>query len=555
MAGNSPQPNVVGGDSLHVLSLHFWLLLAITGVGAGVAGALLMLLLHTVQHVLWPYRAGDNFLHAVRHASAIRTVSVVAAAGLLAGVVRFILRVETNGGHGGELAEKIWFGRGALDPLRTLVRIVLSIVVVGMGASLGREAAPKQAGALIASSIAPWGDLSRAQQRLLVACGAGAGIAAVYNVPFGGAIFALEVLLGGLSLSLVPPALAAAMIATAVSWLFLPDQPTYKIPFYPASLSQTMWAVLAGPLMGAVAVLYVRLISAADALRSRRLVVLIAPTVVFTCLGAVALRYPQLLGNGRDAVQLAFLGRFGLPLLVALVFLKPLATAACLGSGAPGGLFTPTLTLGAIFGGLLGHLWLMIWPGAPLGSFTIIGACAVLAAATQGPVSAVVLVLELTWRADTIMVPIILATASAVLIARKLEARSIYSARIHLGRSAAGRAAGEKEAKDFIALSSSARAIETLRATLDGAFDHKPIYVVDEKGGLVGELLPHEVRRWEARALPLETATAADLATAVMPILTSDDEEIITEKFKVAGKAVLPVINTCKRELVGVRHP
>ena len=94
-----------------------------------------------------------------------------------------------------------------------------------MGASLGREAAPKQMGALAGSVLAQWAGIPPAQRRLLAACGAGAGIAAVYNVPFGGALFALEVLLGALSLTLVPPALIASMIAAAVSWLFLPTSP------------------------------------------------------------------------------------------------------------------------------------------------------------------------------------------------------------------------------------------------------------------------------------------------------------------------------------------
>ena len=273
-----------------------------------------------------------------------------------------------------------------------------------------------------------------------MACGAGAGIAAVYNVPFGGAMFALEVLLGTLSLTLVPPALIAATIATAVSWLFLPNEPTYTVPAYAATLDQTLWAVLAGPVAGLVAVGYVRLISFADAQKPGGIFALIAPVLVFTLLGMLAVRYPQLLGNGKDVVQQTLLGQPGLALLVALVLLKPLATAACLACGAPGGLFTPTMTLGALLGGVLGALWLRIWPGSPLGGFSVIGACAVLAASTQGPVSAIVLTLELT-REDALIVPMALAAASAVAVARVLENRSIYSGRIHRARSAAKQAA------------------------------------------------------------------------------------------------------------------
>jgi len=125
-----------------------------------------------------------------------------------------------------------------------------------------------------------------------------------------------------------------------------------------------------------------------------------------------------------------------------LLVLKPLATAACLGSGAPGGLFTPTLAYGVLLGGLLGDGWSQLWPGAPLGSYAIIGGAAVLAASMQGPLAAVVLLLELTHHADALMVPILLAVVEATVLARVLGAPSIYSARVSTG-ARDGAAAGD----------------------------------------------------------------------------------------------------------------
>ncbi|MDE1932382.1 MAG: chloride channel protein [Bradyrhizobium sp.] len=511
----SPQPNVLGSGSFRVLSLQFWAMAIATGVGAGLGGGLLMRLLRAVQHAAWPYRAGDNFLAAVQHASPTRILLVVTGAGCVAGISRFILRqgiLHQGSGHGGELAQKIWFSNGRLSPFPTVLRAVTSIVIVGLGASLGREAAPKQIGALAASVLAQWASLPNSQRRLLSACGAGAGIAAVYNVPFGGAIFALEVLLGTISLPLVPPALATAVVATAVSWLLLPNEPTYQIPFYPVSSSQMVWSAVAGPIIGMVAVFYVRLISMADVMKSGRLFSLVAPLTVFAALGATAIAFPHLLGNGKDVVQMMFAGQPGLALVLAILVLKPLATAACLASGAPGGLFTPTFTLGALLGGALGQIWLFGWPGAPPGSFAIIGACALLAAATQGPVSAVVLTLELTRRLDTLMVPVILATAGAVGVARMIESRSLYSARIHLGRAAVARLPGT--------VSTAAKLSELQRSLLDTG--RRSVSVVDESGTPVGEVTRDCAVRPSPNALPLETATAADFVTAgetgTMPI-------------------------------------
>jgi H+/Cl- antiporter ClcA len=155
-----------------------------------------------------------------------------------------------------------------------------------------------------------------------------------------------------------------------------------------------------------------------------------APVVVLTALGAISIAYPQLLGNGKDTVQLAVVGALGGGLLAILAVLKPLVTAACLGSGVPGGLFTPTLTFGALLGGLLGLGWIQLWPGTPVGSYAIIGGGAVLAAAMQGPLAATVLMLELAHHTQNLAVPLLLAVTGATVVARVLGAPSIYSARL-----------------------------------------------------------------------------------------------------------------------------
>jgi CIC family chloride channel protein len=127
----------------------------------------------------------------------------------------------------------------------------------------------------------------------------------------------------------------------------------------------------------------------------------------------ISIWFPQLLGNGRDISQLAFTepGKARVELLMLLVALKPAATVLCVRSGAPGGLFTPSLTVGALLGAVLGHAWSLFWPGVPPGLFAVLGAAAVLAATTQGPISTVVLMMELTGRDRSFIVPLLLAVA------------------------------------------------------------------------------------------------------------------------------------------------
>ena len=263
-------------------------------------------------------------------------------------------------------------------------------------------------------------------------------------------MFALEVLRGALALRFVLPALVTSVVATAISWSFLPDAPTYLIPAYPTSLSSNIWALLAGPVTGLVSVLYVRLVAWADGHKPQRWHRVWVPIVALGMLGAVSIPFPQLLGNGRDVARSAFLGQLGAPLLLALLFLRPAATVLCLGSGAPGGLFTPSLAVGAMLGGVLGLPWSWLWPGVPPGSFALLGAAAMLAASTQGPISTIVLMMELTGHARAAIVPLLLAVATATLVARTIEPRSIYDARLSDAQVRARQQARERASEDAL---------------------------------------------------------------------------------------------------------
>ncbi len=406
----------------------FWSAVVLTGVGTGVAAAALTRLLELVQRLMW-HGSGKDLLDAAQQAGAWRHILVLLGAGVVTGAGQIILR-RLSSGNGIDTTAAIWFHAGRMPALRTLGSAVLSVIIVGMGVSLGREGAPKQAGAVIANFFSDKVRLSDEQRRLLVACGSGAGMGAAYGVPLGGALFALEVMRGMLALRYVLPALFASVVATAVSWLVLPDAPTYLIPSYASSASSVVWALLAGPIAGVVSVFYVRAVTWADRCKPEGWHRLTAPLVILGLLGAVSIPFPQLLGNGKDVSQLAFTNQLVPASLLTLLVLRPMATVLCVRSGAPGGLFTPSLTVGALLGAVLGQAWSWFWPGVPPGLFALLGAAAVLAATTQGPISTVVLMMELTGRDRSFIVPLLLAVATATLVARTIEPRSIYDARL-----------------------------------------------------------------------------------------------------------------------------
>jgi CIC family chloride channel protein len=428
-----PSPVPVSGDGIPSTlarpgALPFWSAVALTGIGTGIAAAVLTQVLEIVQRLMWR-GSGANLLDAARQAGPWRHMLVLLGAGILTGAGQIVLR-RLSSGNGIDTTAAIWFHAGRLPAWRTLGSALLSVVIVGMGAALGREGAPKQAGAVMANFFSDKARLFDEQRRLLVACGSGAGMAAAYGVPLGGALFALEVMRGVLALRYVLPALFASVVATAVSWLVLPDAPTYLIPAYASSASSVAWALVAGPIAGVVSVGYVRAVTWAERNKPDGWRRLAAPVLVLGLLGAVSIPFPQVLGNGKDISQLAFTNQAAPSLLLILLALRPMATVLCVRSGAPGGLFTPSLTVGALLGAVLGHAWSWFWPGVPPGLFALLGAAAVLAATTQGPISTVVLMMELTGRDRSFIVPLLLAVGAATLVARTIEPRSIYDARL-----------------------------------------------------------------------------------------------------------------------------
>lgn len=538
-------------------SPKFWLIIVLTGIGAGLGADCLMALLTTVQHLSYQYEQG-YFQVAVAHVSGLYRLGVLITAGLLVTFMVWLLRRLFHGANS-DVVHAIWFQSGSVNFWHTIAQAMLSVTIVGMGASLGREGAPKQVGVAIASILSRWGGLSSTETRFLAACGAGAGMGAVYNVPLGGALFALEVLLGSVTLPLVLPAITTALIATAVSWITLPDQPTYTLPIYTFHIGELCWSLLFGPLAGVMSVLFVRLIIWADIHKPQSGWFMWAPLLMFILLGILAIPYPQLLGNGKDVTEFAFNNQLPLLLMLSLVLLKPLVTAGCLGSGAPGGLFTPSITYGAVMGGSMGDLWSLIWPGIPIGSYAVIGAGAVLAATMQAPLAAMVLLLELTHNTMGIMIPILLAIVSAVITARWLDKRTIYSGPAsiepfieQISTHPVHTAFDElitPSLRNIVPSSASYSQLAKLMVA-----DHPPhnFYVVDHSGQLTGVIFSKNLWKADLLTRTLDIGAADDLKMPITAIRSDQGRKDIINLIEQPYFSEMPVIDCVSKRYIGV---
>jgi H+/Cl- antiporter ClcA len=385
----------------------------LTGVAAGVAGMAIVLVLHLVQHISFGYTE-NTFLYGVEQASSLRRVLALGIGGLVVGLGwwaqrRFIAAPIS-------VTRSLSAARSPLPVGPTAIDAVLQIVAVGVGASLGREGAPRQVGASLGNWIATRIGVSAPQRRLLLAAGAGAGLAAVYNVPLGGALFTLEVLLASFAFADLVVALLCSAIATITAWPLVTDQPTYHLAAPPLHASVVVWSIVIGPVAALAGLAFTRITTFARMHAPTGWRSVVAVVVVFTALGATAIKYPQLLGNGKGMLQLAFAGSIAIGLAIVLVVLKTAATAACLGSGAIGGLLTPSLAVGAALGAFTGGVWNLLWPGGTLVAYALIGSAAMLAVTQRAALTAIVLVSEFTHATQNLLAPMVIAVALAMII-------------------------------------------------------------------------------------------------------------------------------------------
>src|SRR6266436_5036520 len=399
-----------------------WLILVlvtfVTGVASGLGGLVLALLLRLVEHIAYGHGLHTivgrvSFLQEVTAASDVRRFLALCSCGAVAGIGWWLL--YRFGTPLVSIRQAVQKG-GRMPFWATLTHAILQIVTVGLGSPLGREVAPRELGAALATKLSARANLTPECTRIMIACGAGAGLAAVYNVPLGGTLFTLEVLLGTFSLSASVAALATCVIATLVAQLGLGNGLQYSVPPLAISPSIIVWSLLVGPVIGAAAYLFVRVTEAARARAPRDWHLAVWCALVFPIIGLLAIPFPQLLGNGKGLAQAGFDSEVGLALAATLLLFRVVVLVASLRAGAEGGLLTPGLSIGALLGIILGSFWNHIWPTGSLADFAIVGGAAFLASSMKMPLTAIVLTVEFTGIGQEFLVPLSLAVAGSVSI-------------------------------------------------------------------------------------------------------------------------------------------
>ncbi|HEX7862066.1 MAG TPA: ClcB-like voltage-gated chloride channel protein [Verrucomicrobiae bacterium] len=352
-----------------------------------------------------------------------------AIGGLVAGLILYWgLKLVRNQGAS-NILEVVVSGNGRL-PMRTaLVKGLSSLVSIGTGASIGREGAITQLAATLGSKFGQLFKWPPYRLRLLVACGAASGMAAAYNAPVAGSIFAAHIVLGNFSMTLFAPVIFAAVVATMVSRYFFGFDPFYEMPTYDFKfLSQLPWFIVLGVISGVMSALFLKAIRFSENAFAR----VKAPVYARTALGGVvvgvlAIKMPAVWGNGYGAINSILHDPVTHWTLLFLFAAKFVAILACVGSGMVGGVFTPSLFLGAALGSLFGLILNQVnWTSMPTGAYAMVGMGSLLAGVIHAPLLAMIMIFEISLN-YSIMPPLMLACAVSTLVARRLHPDSIYT--------------------------------------------------------------------------------------------------------------------------------
>jgi CIC family chloride channel protein len=528
-------------------------LAAIVGLAAGFGAVGFRHLINFFQTLA--YGGENDLLELVINLPWYYRVAVPAIGGLIVGPLVYFFAREAKGHGVPEVMEAVALKGGVIRKRVVVVKSLASAICISTGGSVGREGPIVQIGSAIGSVLGQFMKVSADRMRTLVGCGAAAGIAATFNAPIAGSMFALEVILGEFGLATFSPIVISSVVATAVSRAFLGDIPAFIVPAYElvSAWELPMYLVL-GIFCAVVGVTFTKtLYRIEDLFDGIKFPEYLKGIVGGLILGVASLIFPEILGVGYGAIDMALMQQMAWWLLLVLVAVKILATSVTIGSGGSGGIFAPSLFLGAMAGGFFGAVVHQLFPGitASPGAYSIVGMGAVVSATTHGPLAAILILFEMTGDYKIIL-PLMLACIIASIASGQLLRDSIYTLKL------ARRGIDIKEGKEVNVLKSlfvkdvMNSNVETMPQALTlgkmtekiskSKFNSFP--VLDDQNQLIGILSFKDYSKAIFDENLKDLVVAKDLASTDLVTISLDDN-LWTALEKISSKdfAVLPVVS------------
>ena len=547
-------------------SVAIFLTALLVGVGAGLGAVLFRRLITFFQKLFYVDLA--SLLEAIHP---YHLLIIPALGGLIFGPLIYKYAREAKGHGVPEVMEAVALRGGRIRPRVALVKSISSAICIATGGSVGREGPIAQIGSAIGSTVGQFFHLSDERIKNLVACGAAGGIAATFNAPIAGSIFALEVILGELHAVYFGAVVISAVTADVIAHIFEGDLRAFSVPEYSLVSSWELLLYLGlGTLAAIAAVAFTRLLYLSEDLwEGLHFPEYFKPVLGGLVLGAVGLLtpqingFPRIFGVGYETITEALFGNLALKMTLGLLFFKALATMITLGSGGSGGIFAPSLFMGAMLGEAFGQIANLLFPAiaAPPGAYALVGMAAFFSGAAHAPVTSILILFELTGNYQIIL-PLMLATVTSTLVSRAISQESIYTLKL------TRRGVHLQEGKDLDvmqtinvgeAMSKSFQVVPLDMALADLAIEfekshHHGFPVIDQNGKLSGVVTIQDLDRIMDEDT-LDGKTVRDIATLESLSVAYPDEPMWSALRKLGVRDVgrLPVVKReDQRELIGI---
>jgi len=538
------------------------LLIAVSiGVFAGLGAVFFRMLISFEIGLMWP--EGANFVESYSQAHWAWRLTAPMFAGLLISPLIFRAAPEVRGPGVSEVIKALSLKDGVIRRRVTALKSFATATFIAAGCSVGREGPIVHIGASIGSTVTQMLRLGPDKRKLAIACGAAAGIAATFQAPMTGTMFAVEILLFDLEVASLSNIVIAAVTGTVVSTAVWSNETIFQIPFFSLSHpGELLLYVLLGLITGFFSLVFMAYIFSLPRLFNKlRIPGWLAPAAAGLVVGAVGLFCPQALGVGYETINEVLNSQTILG-AVALIFIaKLLTTGLCLGSGMSGGVFAPSLFIGAMLGCLFGHVANLFWPDLPLSPahYGLIGMGAFVAGTTLAPITAILTIFELTYNYQVVL-PLMAACIPSVVVVRLFHDFSIYETklltqgiRIVRGRDANRlRSLKVKDSmhKEYEILRDSTPFHELIKMVLHSPFPH--FMVLDDADALVGVLSLRDIRsRLADPEYSGDDEVAADIMTKdVITVHQNQNLENAFKQFSLGNFSFLPVLSAANSKKV-----
>lgn len=536
---------------------------ALCGLGAIVFRWLII----TIQQLLW--NASYITTDVLRGQPAWRLISTPGIGGLVVGVIVYHYASEARGHGVPEVMAAVALRNGIIRGRVAMAKILASAITIASGGSAGREGPIIQIGSAIGSVLGQLLKVSRNRLRTFVACGAAGGIAATFNAPIAGALFSVEIILGEFGVAQFSPIVISSVVATVVSRRYIGSDAIFTIPQYElVSGFELLPYTLLGAVCGIVSVLFIATLDRAEGFfdRKRGYPSFLNPMFGGLLVGVIGLVVPQVFGDGHSVIDSALLSRMSWWLLGVLLLAKIAATSLTLGSGGSGGVFAPSLFIGAMAGGMLGHLVAPIMGryAGPPGGYALVGMGGVVAGATRAPITAILIIFEMT-NNYTIILPLMLVCVISLLISSRFSRESIYTIKLirrgidlFRGRSLdllQGVQVSRCMRGAFETVTPGAPAQEALQRLLRS--EHTHLYLAEPSGRYRGLITLTDARRALTGHSALgHVLLVDDIARTTAPFCSPDESlSAVLPKLTRSGLPELPVVDGAESMILkGVIH-